>query len=91
MRAVCKRDVDAPSHWLPATQAFIDAALHGIAWGMNPVSLVREHLESGALVELLPGRELAVPLYWQHSRLQVPMLSELTRCVASAAKGLRAA
>jgi len=90
MRALCKRDVDAPSHWLPSTQAFIDATREGIAWGMNPASLVREHLASGALVELVPGRELAVPLYWQHSRLQVPMLSELTRCVVNAARELRA-
>ncbi|HEY4211270.1 MAG TPA: LysR family transcriptional regulator ArgP [Steroidobacteraceae bacterium] len=90
MRSLCKRDIDAPTHWLPSTQAFIDAALHGIAWGMNPVSLVREHLTSGALVELVPGRELAVPLYWQNSRLQIPMLTELTRCVVSAAGALRA-
>ena len=55
-------------------------AVAGIGWGMNPLSLVREHLESGALVELVPGRTLAVPLYWQHTRLQVPVLSRLTRC-----------
>ena len=54
---------------------------------MNPAQLVREHLKSGALVELVPGRSLAVPLYWQHTRLQVPMLGRLTRAVAEAARG----
>lgn len=53
---------------------------------MNPISLVREPLRSGALVELVPGRALSVPLYWQHSRLQVPMLSRLTRAVVKAAE-----
>jgi LysR family transcriptional regulator, chromosome initiation inhibitor len=47
---------------------------------------VREHLGSGALVELVPGRTLTVPLYWQHTRLQVPMLNRLTEAVVKAAR-----
>jgi LysR family transcriptional regulator (chromosome initiation inhibitor) len=90
VRRICRRDVDIPSHWLPSTHAFVDASVAGIGWGMNPVPLVREHLKSGALVELVPGRTFAVPLYWQHTRLQVPMLSRLTQAVVRAAKnGLR--
>jgi LysR family transcriptional regulator, chromosome initiation inhibitor len=85
-RRVCRREVETPAHWFPATQAFLDAALAGIGWGMNPKSLVREHLESGALVELVPGRTLTVPLYWQHTRLQVPMLNRLTDAVVKAAR-----
>jgi LysR family transcriptional regulator, chromosome initiation inhibitor len=86
VRRVCRREVEIPVHWFPATGAFLDASLAGIGWGMNPASLVREHLRSGALVELVPGRTLAVPLYWQHTRLQVPMLSRLTEAVVKAAK-----
>jgi LysR family transcriptional regulator (chromosome initiation inhibitor) len=85
-RRVCRRDIEISSHWFPATQAFLDASLAGIGWGMNPAALVREHLRSGALVELVPGRTLAVPLYWQHTRLQVPMLGRLTEAVVTAAK-----
>jgi LysR family transcriptional regulator, chromosome initiation inhibitor len=84
-RRICRREVEMPSHWFPSTHAFVDAAVAGIGWGMNPVSLVREHLESGSLVELVPGRTLAVPLYWQHTRLQVPVLTRLTRAVVQAA------
>jgi LysR family transcriptional regulator (chromosome initiation inhibitor) len=90
VRRICRRDVEIPTHWLPSTHAFTDAGLAGIGWGMNLVPLVREHLRSGALVELVPERTLAVPLYWQHTRLPVPMLSRLTRAVIQAAKsGLR--
>ena len=85
-RRVCRREVETPAHWFPATQAFRDACLAGIGWGMNPESLVREHLESGTLVELVPGRTLTVPLYWQHTRLQVPMLNRLTEAVVRAAR-----
>jgi LysR family transcriptional regulator (chromosome initiation inhibitor) len=90
VRRVCRRELDIPTHWFPATQAFTNASLAGIGWGMNPEVLVREHLSSGALVELVPGRALAVPLYWQHTRLQVPILARLTRAVVRAARdGMR--
>jgi LysR family transcriptional regulator, chromosome initiation inhibitor len=85
-RRICRREVETPAHWFPATHAFVDATLAGIGWGMNPLALVREHLESGALVELVPGRPLTVPLYWQHTRLQVPVLDRLTRAVVQAAR-----
>ena len=86
VRRVCRRDIDTPNHWLPSTQAFIDGTVAGIGWGMNPLSLVREHLDAGKLVELVPGKRLPVPLYWQHSRLQVPMLARLTKAVIQTAK-----
>jgi len=87
-RRVCRRAITMPTHWFPSTQAFLDASLAGIGWGMNPVPLVRRQLASGELVELVPGRTLAVPLYWQHSRLQVPVLERLTRAVLDAARGV---
>ena len=83
---ICRRDIDIPSHWLPSTLAFIDASVAGIGWGMNPRSLVMSHLRDGSLVELVPGRLLSVPLYWQHTRLQMPMLARLTKAVISASR-----
>lgn len=86
VRSVCRRDMDIPAHWLPSSQAFIDATVAGIGWGMNPSVLVKSRLRDGSLVELLPGRGLSVPLYWQHSRLQMSMLTRLTRAVVQVAK-----
>jgi LysR family transcriptional regulator, chromosome initiation inhibitor len=86
MRLVCRRRIDTPTHWLPSTQAFIDASSAGIGWGMNPVSLVQPQLRAGTLVELVPRRTLAVSLYWQHTRLPVPMLDRLTRAVIASAR-----
>jgi LysR family transcriptional regulator, chromosome initiation inhibitor len=87
IRSVCKRNVDVPVHWLPSIQAFVDAGLAGIGWGVNPLSLVQAQLGNGTLVELVPGRTLSVPLFWQHTRLQMPMLARLTRAVVSTARG----
>jgi LysR family transcriptional regulator, chromosome initiation inhibitor len=90
VRRLCRRDVAIPTHWFPSTQAFTDASVAAIGWGMIPEVLVRDHLRTGALVELVSGRPLPVPLYWQHNRLQVPVLSRLTHAVIRAARnGLR--
>jgi LysR family transcriptional regulator (chromosome initiation inhibitor) len=86
MRRACRRAVETPAHWLPSSRAFLDASLAGIGWGMNLVSLALPHLAAGDLVELVPGQRLSVPLYWQHARLQVPMLLRLSRAVLAAAR-----
>lgn len=82
---VVGRQVTMPSHWLPATQAFIDAAIAGLGWGMNPETLVRRHIAEGRLVELIPGRTLDVPLHWQWSRSVEPVLRKVTAAVVTAA------
>jgi LysR family transcriptional regulator, chromosome initiation inhibitor len=86
MHQVCGSAVAAPRHWLPATQAFVDASAAGLGWGMNPASLVQTALQDGRMVELLPGQDLWVPLYWQHPRATAPLLDRLTHAVSQAAQ-----
>ena len=78
--------VQPPRHWFPASQAFVDAALAGIGWGMHPLRLIGPQLASGALVELLPDTPLDVALYWQHVRVTLPALQRLTTAVRDAAQ-----
>jgi LysR family transcriptional regulator, chromosome initiation inhibitor len=80
------RDFTCPTHWLPSTQSFVDASLAGMGWGMNPISLVGEHLASGRLVELVADTPLDVPLFWQINRLAADRLIEMTRAVTAEAK-----
>jgi LysR family transcriptional regulator (chromosome initiation inhibitor) len=86
IRKVCRRELDPPAHCLPATQAFLDAALAGLAWGMNPEQLAAPHLAAGRLVELVPGSAVEVPLHWQHARLAPPAVDRLTRAVVAEAR-----
>jgi LysR family transcriptional regulator, chromosome initiation inhibitor len=74
-----------PAHRIGSTQGFVDAALTGLGWGMNPEPLVADHLAAGRLVELRPDRPLDVPLYWQFSRLAAPAMAPLTRALRMAA------
>ncbi len=85
LHQVTRREFTPPSHRLPSTQAFVDAALGGLGWGMNPLPLVREHLAAGRLVELLPGRPVVVALHWQVTRLALPQVQRLTAAVLDAA------
>lgn len=85
-RSVCGRAVVMPQHRLPSSQGFVQAALAGMGWGMNPVAMVDGALRSGALVSLLPGSDVRVPLVWQHARLRIPMLDRLTEAVRAAAR-----
>ena len=86
VRQALGRDVTLPTHWLPSTQGFVDASLAGMGWTLNPVQLVREHLASGRLVELVPGATLERPLFWQINRLAADHLSDLTRNVLTTAR-----
>ncbi|APO78300.1 chromosome replication initiation inhibitor (plasmid) [Rhizobium etli 8C-3] len=86
IRQVLAEDLSPPTHWLPSTQAFVEASLSGMGWGMNPAHLVREHLESGRLVELIAETPLDVPLYWQMNRHAADRLVDLTREVTTVAK-----
>ena len=85
VRRLLRRDVPLPAHRVPSTQPAVDAALAGVGWGMNPECLVRDHLEAGRLVELVPGVVIDVALYWQSARLPVPALERLGRAVAATA------
>ncbi len=76
-----------PMHRLPSSHGFVEATLRGIGWGMNPVDWVAEHLQSGALVELMPGQYVDIALYWQHTRLAMQQLQRLTEQVRAATAG----
>jgi LysR family transcriptional regulator (chromosome initiation inhibitor) len=86
IRQVTGETLSPPCHFLPSTQAFVDAACAGIAWGMNPESLVRDALRDGRLVTLLPDSPLDTPLAWQVSRIMATALEPVTRSVRAAAK-----
>jgi LysR family transcriptional regulator, chromosome initiation inhibitor len=80
------KDAGSASHFLPSTQGFVEASLLGMGWCLNPVHLVREHLATGRLVELVPGATLDIELHWQVSRLAAGQFSGLTDAVVATAR-----
>jgi LysR family transcriptional regulator (chromosome initiation inhibitor) len=74
-----------PTHRIASTHGFINAALLGLGWGMNPDPLTAQHLANGTLVELIPNRPMDVPLYWQFARITGAAIAPLTAAITHAA------
>lgn len=87
VRRLCHRHVELPRHTLPSTQAFVEASLASMGWGLHPLTLIAPHLRSGALLEVVSGTPLDVPLYWQETRAASVLLDGLSRAVLRAAQG----
>lgn len=87
VRRITRRTLAPPVHWLPEAHAFVKATEAGLGWGMTPDPMVVAHLQAGTLVELIPGRPVDVPLYWQYWRLNVQALAHMTAAVRASAQG----
>ncbi len=85
MAEVAGGRINPPTHFLPSSQGFVDAAIAGLGWGMNPEPLVRHPMAEGKLRELISGRPLDIALTWQVGRILAPALSPLTQAVKRAA------
>lgn len=78
--------LDAPTTSVASTQAFLDLAVAGLAWGMQPIILAEPHIAAGRLVELVPASRVDVALSWTVARLPVASLHRLTEAVRAAAR-----
>lgn len=85
LRQTFGRQIAFPTHRIGSSHGFVDAALAGLGWGMNPAPLVADHMGAGRLVELVPGTALDVPLYWQFTRQSAPVLAPVTRAMKTEA------
>lgn len=85
LRKVTRRHLTPPVTWIPSVGEFDTAVRRGMGWGMIPEVQVRADLEKGRLVEIVPGRHSDVPLFWQHWRLESPLMADLTTAITEAA------
>ena len=72
-------------HLCPSSEGFIRLTEAGLGWGLVPELQVREQLENGTLVELLPDKPIDVPLYWHHWRNGGQLLGQLTEHLSRSA------
>lgn len=79
------RRIDAPSHFIPSTPAYVRIARYGLGWGMIPEHLAAPHIASGELAEIQPGSQFDIKLYFHRWQINSSSLDVLTRCVRAAA------
>lgn len=87
LRKVTRRHLTPPVTWIPSVGEFDNAVRRGMGWGMIPETQARADLDRGRLVEVVPGRHSDVPLFWQHWRLESPLMADLTSAITAAARG----
>ncbi|MFF0718554.1 LysR family transcriptional regulator ArgP [Micromonospora sp. NPDC003816] len=90
LRTVTGHAVDPPVHYVPSVPAFNESIRLGLGWGMMAEQIADADVAAGRCVDIAPGRVLDTPLYWQHWRLDSPVLTALTTAVCTvAAESLR--
>lgn len=67
-----------PCHYIPSSDAFTHAVRLGLGYGMVPEQQFRDDIDTGALVDLAPGKPTDVMLYWHAWRVQSPKLERLS-------------
>ncbi len=86
-RAVAGQPPSGVQRFVPDTLQFAEAVRRGLGWGLVPEAQCRSGLESGELLELVPGRVVGVPLFWQRWKIDSAALDTLTAAVVAAAAG----
>ena len=71
--------------YVPSSEGQVRAVRAG--WGVSvlPALQVSEHLQSGALVDLMPGHSLPVALYWHCWNLESAVLDAISAALKQAA------
>jgi LysR family transcriptional regulator (chromosome initiation inhibitor) len=74
------------AHSVPSPNAFVEASVLGLGWGLNPEQLADAHLKNKRLIELFTGKWLDIPLYWQQWALASDSLNSLASAMSAQAK-----
>ena len=77
--------INYPRHYLPAADAYHQALIDGMGWGMVATIQYTDDTQAGRLVDLFPGKVVDVPLYWQHWQREAPQAARLSMAIGEAA------
>jgi LysR family transcriptional regulator, chromosome initiation inhibitor len=84
LRRRTRRRLDPPRHYVPGSDAFVQAIGLGLGWGMVPD--MQASSGGGGLSDLDPGGSVDVMLFWQQWRLHSPALDRAAEAVRTAAR-----
>jgi LysR family transcriptional regulator (chromosome initiation inhibitor) len=76
---------DCPHHYFPSSEGFVAFIKAGHGYGMAPWIQVRDALNSGSLVEVMPGLDVKVSLYWHQWKITTPLTRGLSDAIVDTA------
>lgn len=68
-------------HGVASSEACVKAALAGFGYCMIPKIQIREELEQGMLIDIMPGLYVDQQLYWHHWQLESGVLKDLSASI----------
>jgi LysR family transcriptional regulator (chromosome initiation inhibitor) len=74
------------AHYLPSSEQFLKFILAGLGCGMLPEQQSKDYMNSGDLVELVPGCVAKVDLYWHCWNLKSKILQEFSENLVDKAR-----
>lgn len=77
-----------PSHYVPLPVPFLEMIASGFSYGMVPDLQSESLLQSGQLIELVPGEPIVVDLYWHCWNFDSRFLNMLTAQLLDGAAGV---
>lgn len=80
------KSVDSITHIVPSYEGYAACCLNGTGWGLVTASGGEPYIESGELIELVPGKRIRDSLHWQSSTQSSEILRRLGEVVYEEAK-----
>ncbi|MDP5239571.1 LysR family transcriptional regulator ArgP [Uliginosibacterium sp. 31-16] len=74
-----------PHHFVPAFEAYLQAAVLGYGYGMMPLLQCQSALDAGLLVNVTPDVPVSVPLYWHTWQLESELIGSLGKALVAGA------
>ncbi|XZG69176.1 HTH-type transcriptional regulator ArgP [Chitinibacteraceae bacterium HSL-7] len=75
-----------PCHFVPGSNAFLEAIELGLGYGMVPDLQSHAALRAGRIVDLAPNHAVDVALYWHRWKVQSPVFERLSVALVHAAR-----
>lgn len=72
------RQEACPRHYIPSAVAFYQAVELSMGYGMIPELQYQNAVADGALIDLMPGDYIDVPLYWHYWQVHSAKVARLT-------------
>ena len=73
-------------HMVPSYEGYLSCCVNGAGWGVLPASSAKPYLDSGKLIELVPGKRIEVSLHWQSGTQASEILRLLSELVTDEAR-----
>ena len=86
IQQVVGHDLYPPTHYIPTSTGFVEAAALDLGWCMVPECMIQQALADGKVILIHPSVTIDVPLYWQHASIRSTTLQNLTKVFVNQAQ-----